>query len=198
MTRHGGNGKVKKTMKNRRTHCTFTLPPKKIYCYSTSSLLYSLYLSYNQVSQRYSLSLLPPPHHSLADINLFLQRSFLPSTPSPWLTKYEMHWVDLLLNWTLHSFLAPNKLGMIRSKPEAEEQASPKGKKSLLNVWHAGKTAPIKGFQEDLPWPCPHLHSSQKTLVFSPSPHCSNFPFPSLSSPFLYHSVARTCSLIFL
>lgn len=102
-------------------HCTLPLPYplKNLLCSSTSLSL---------LQPGFSKIFSPPPTHSLIQISL--QRSCLPSTPSPWLKKYKC--TELTSFSTGHYiFLAPNKLGMIRFKPMTEEQASPKGKKSL-------------------------------------------------------------------
>lgn len=75
-----GKGRSRRQWKTAEPTVHFLSPPKKNLLYSsTSSLLYSLSLSYNQVSQRYSLSP-SPPHHSLADTNLSLFRD--PSCPA--------------------------------------------------------------------------------------------------------------------
>lgn len=88
------------------------LPPKLFYS-SASSLLYFLYLPYSQSSPIFPLT---PTHNTHSQIQICVSR-LLPSTLSPWLTRYKMRWVNWPFNLSLHSFLALNKLGMVRSRP---------------------------------------------------------------------------------
>lgn len=143
------NGKVKKIMKDGRSHCTLLLHPRKIvslFC------IFSFIFSLPSLLPRFSKTLTHNTH-SLTDLNLSLQRLSLPSIPSPWLTRCEMQWVHWSSNLSLQSSSSKQTWNNHISIHGKLGVADSKGIKSQMKMWHVGKTASLWRSQEDNPCP---------------------------------------------
>lgn len=148
-------------MKNSRSHRTFPLfrLPHKTYRILLYLLFYILFISYNQVSQTYSLFSLHI-YHSLADINL--SSEILLTQHSSSLTHKIWNALSEPASQLVTTWFSRSKLRKIRSKPMAEWQANPKGKKLPLKVWHETRQLPWRVSRKIFPDHVPTFTAPRK------------------------------------